>query len=691
MRGSRFTSGDEIQVLEGSTFLLSDARGDVNERTIQGLFDGDTRHISRYELTLNAARPHLLTSRQVDYFTAAFFLTNAETEGLPAQTVSVHRTRFIGQGLHEDVSVHNHLPRPVSCTLRLSFGVDFADLFEVGNKNVTKEGKLRRDHDPDENWLLKFFYEHDSFQAATVVSFSQQPSFEEDDAVFELELGSHGDWETCVEVSMHRGKSIDLKPVHGHGAFGETEREASQVVAKWRQEIPEVEGEWDLMLHVYRRSVVDLAALRLVAEVEGNEYSLPAAGLPWFMTLFGRDTLIVSYQSLLVGPELAAGALRALADYQGTEMDDFQDEEPGKILHEIRYGELTTLGKTPHRPYYGSADSTPLFLVLLSEYWRLTGDDGLVRELEPVARAALRWMDEFGDTDEDGYIEYETRSTRGLRNQGWKDSGESVLFADGTLADPPIALCEVQGYAYDAKLRMADVAEIVWRDQALAGLLRKEAAALAERFDRDFWIEERGHYAMALDGEKRQVDSLTSNTGHLLWSGIVPKKRARSVVEKLFSEAMWTGWGVRTMSAEDGGYNPIAYHTGTVWPHDNSLISAGLSRYGFWDEANRIAVAMFEAAEYTAHRLPEVFAGYSRNETRFPVRYPTASNPQAWATAAPFLWLRLLLGLDAREGRLVADPHLPKEVGEVRYRGIHAFGRRFDVTCRGSEARVEPA
>ena len=690
MRGTRFTSGDEIQVLEGSTFLLSDASGDINEKTIQGLFDGDTRHVSRYVLTLNGERPQLLSSRQVDYFSAAFFLTNPEIQGLPIQTVSVHRIRFIGQGLHEDVSVHNHLPQPVTCTIRLSFGVDFADLFEVGDREVSKEGTLRRDHDPEKDWLLKFHYQHDSFEAATVVSFSQQPRFEKDDAVFGLNLQPHGKWETCVEVSMHRGE-IDLKPVHGHGAFGETEREASQVVAKWREEIPDLEADWDLLRHVNQRSVVDLAALRLVAEVEGNEYSLPAAGLPWFMTLFGRDTLIVSYQALLVGPELAAGALRALADYQGKEMDDFQDEEPGKILHEIRYGELTALGRTPHRPYYGSADSTPLFLVLLSEYWRLTGDDALVRELEPAARSALRWMDDFGDLDGDGYVEYRTRSSRGLRNQGWKDSEDSVLFADGTPAEPPIALCEVQGYAFDAKVRMSDVAQTVWGDEELAERLRRDAAALADRFDRDFWIEERGHYALALDGDKRQVDSLTSNTGHLLWSGIVPEKRARKVVERLFSEAMWTGWGVRTMSAEEGGYNPIAYHTGTVWPHDNSLISAGLARYGFWDEANRIAAAMFEAAEFTSYRLPEVFAGYPRGESRFPVRYPTASNPQAWATAAPFLWLRVLLGLDARDGRLVADPHIPEDHGEIRYRGIHAFGGRFDVFARGTEGRVEPA
>jgi glycogen debranching enzyme len=383
--------------------------------------------------------------------------------------------------------------------------------------------------------------------------------------------------------------------------------------------------------------------------------------------------------------------LHALAALQGTQVDDFKDEEPGKILHEIRFGELTALGLKPHRPYYGTVDATPLWLVLLSEYWRFTGDSETCRELWPAAARALEWIDRYGDADGDGFVEYATRSEQGLRNQSWKDSWNSMLFSDGEVAEPPMAVCEVQGYVYDAKIRTAELAENVWNDGDLAARLRGEAGVLFDRFNEDFWTDARGgYYVLALDGDKRRVDAMTSDMGQLLWSGIVPQDRAGIVARQLFSDAMWSGWGIRTMSRDDAGFNPITYHNGTVWPHDNSLIAAGLARYGLRDEANRIALAMFDAAAFTDYRLPEVFAGYPRAESRFPVRYPTASSPQAWATAAPFLWIRLMLGLHARDGELRIDPHVPEEVGEVSYHGLHAFGTHFDAQASGTTGTLEP-
>jgi glycogen debranching enzyme len=407
------------------------------------------------------------------------------------------------------------------------------------------------------------------------------------------------------------------------------------------------------------------------------------------MAIFGRDTLISSYQSLWVGPELARGALEALAGFQGTEVNDFKDEEPGKILHEIRFGELTAIGEKPHRPYYGSADSTPLWLILLHEHWRWTGDDGPAKQLKDNALRALEWIDRYGDLDGDGFIEYRTRSKQGLRTQCWKDSWNGLQFADGTIPDVPIAPAEVQGYAYDAKLRIADVAARIWGDAELAARLRKEADELKQRFNEAFWVEERGgFYAVGLDKEKKKIDSITSNMGHLLWSGIVPRKRAQNLVDQFFSDGMWSGWGVRTMSWDDHGYNPIGYHIGTVWPHDNSLIAAGLYRYGYREEANRIAAALLESAEYTEWRLPEVFAGYSREEAPFPVRYPTASSPQAWATAAPFLWLRLAMGLDVKDGKAVIDPLLPESLGRLGLKGIHAAGKLWKVEAEGSRGEI---
>jgi glycogen debranching enzyme len=447
---------------------------------------------------------------------------------------------------------------------------------------------------------------------------------------------------------------------------------------QWLEEAPRLETDFDPLRHTYRRSLLDLAALRF-RPLKGVAWSLPAAGLPWFMALFGRDSLITAYEALPFQPRLAGTTLETLAAFQAKEDDAFRDAEPGKILHELRKGELATLGEVPHTPYYGSHDSTPLFLILLDEYERWTADTELVRRLKPAARAALAWIDGPGDPDEDGYLEYRTRSHKGLENQCWKDSWNSVLFADGSLAQPPIATCEIQGYVYDARRRTARLAREVWGDPALAARLEHDAATLRGRFNRDFWSEDRGHYVLALDGEKRQVDSLTSNVGHLLWSGIADEPRAALTVQRLMAEDMFSGWGIRTMSTADAGYSPIEYHNGTVWPHDTAIVAEGMRRYGFRTEAGTLAVALIEAAEVFEHRLPEVFAGFPRERTRMPVEYPTASRPQAWSAAAPLLVLRTMLGLDVDDGRLRSTAEPPSAFGTLRLRGVPVRGGREDV------------
>jgi glycogen debranching enzyme len=677
-----------IQVLEGSTFMLSDAQGDVVEGSVAGLYHEDTRHLNRFALTVGGATPTVLTSREIDYYSAAFFTTNPDLDGIAAKSLTIRRHRFVGDGLRETIRVRNHLREPVQVELRLSCGADFADLFEVKGKDFRKAGSMRREHDPDRG-LLGFGYKHETFRAATRVNPSIPGRIEGDDIVWNLRIEPLDEWHTGVEVLVHVDEEVK-EPTHE--TFGEPERQATKVLEKWEADVPQVAGGNDVVWHVMERSVIDLASLRLQACVEGNEFSLPAAGLPWFMAIFGRDTLITSFQSMWVGPELARGALTALGRLQGADMNDFKDEEPGKILHEIRLGELASLGLKPHRPYYGSIDSTPLWLIVLHEYWRWTGDDETVRGLEPNARRAIEWMERYGDLDGDGYLEYRTRSPQGLRTQCWKDSWNGILFSDGVVPDVPVATCEVQGYAYDARVRVAELADEVWGDPELAVRLRKDAETLFDRFNEDFWIEGRGgYYAVGLDADKRRIDSMTSNMGHLLWSGIVPEDRARIVAGQLFAEGMWSGWGVRTMSWEDQGYNPIGYHIGTVWPHDNSILSAGLARYGLREEANRIATAMLEAAAFTEFRLPEVFAGYSREEAPFPVRYPTASSPQAWATAAPFLWFRVSLGLEPEANGLSVDPLVPDALGEVRLKGIHARGKRWDVKAWKTTGSVQEA
>jgi glycogen debranching enzyme len=415
--------------------------------------------------------------------------------------------------------------------------------------------------------------------------------------------------------------------------------------------------------------------------------------MPWFMTVFGRDTLITCLQTLLFGPELARTALDVLAQLQATADDPSVDAEPGKIVHEVRRGKAA---RAWFPAYYGTADATPLFLVLLSEVWRWTGDAALVRALREPAMRALEWIDRWGDRDGDGFVEFERRSGRGLEVQSWKDSWDSQRFADGRLATGPIAPCEVQGYVYDAKLRLCELAREVWRDRDLAERLEREADELKRRFDEAFWVDRGGgYYALALDGDKQQVDSLCSNIGHLLWSGIVPDEKIEPVVDALVGPGLWSGWGVRTMSAGDAAYNPLAYHNGTVWPHDNSLIAWGLARSERWAEAHLIVRRMLGAASYFRYQLPEVFAGLPRAETPFPIPYPTAARPQAWAAGTPVLLLQLLLGLepDPRRHALVsvAPPELPSWTGTIRLSGVRAFDRLWDVRLEDGEVRVSEA
>jgi glycogen debranching enzyme len=436
----------------------------------------------------------------------------------------------------------------------------------------------------------------------------------------------------------------------------------------------------------YRRSLIDLAALRFSPSIAAG-HSLPAAGLPWFMTMFGRDSILTSLQALPFQPELAATTLWALGAWQGSRRDDFRDEDPGRILHEMRYGELAAFQERPHSPYFGNADATPLYVVLLDEYERWTGDTDLVRQLEHQARAALDWIDRYADLMGNGYVSYQRRNEdTGLENQCWKDSWDSISYRDGRLPGFPRATCELQGYAYDAKQRGARLARLVWHDQSLADRLEREAADLKRRFNEDYWVEDGQYYALALDADGRQVDALSSNIGHLLWSGIVDDARAENVAEHLLGSRLFSGWGVRTLAEGEGRYNPIGYHVGTVWPFDCSFIAWGLRRYGFKNEAARLAAGILDAAEFFHGRLPEAFGGYDRELTRFPVQYPTACSPQAWSTGAPLLFLRTMLGLEPLGEHLVVDPALPVAIGHLALLDIPGRWGRIDAFGRG---RVE--
>jgi glycogen debranching enzyme len=677
---------DALAVLEGRSFMLSDSVGDVPGGTIGGLVHGDTRFLSKWVLTVNGARLLALRSRVVDHYSAAFFLTNPELPGLPANSLALRRLRFVGNGLHESIRLQSFLNTPVRLEVRLAIDNDFADLFEIKDYVRDRSAAITRTHAADGS-AIRLGYASGDYTAETVVQASLAGRIVGDEFVWDLDVPADGDWTVELHVPLKLGK-LELQPTRAD--FGDKPKLGDDPLSRWLAELPRFESDSALLKQVVDKSTADLPALRIALRLpDAGVITLPAAGLPWFLTVFGRDTLITAYQSLWLGPQLAKGALLSLATLQGKKLDDFTDEEPGKILHEYRTGELTQLGLKPHSPYYGTADATILWLILLSDYWRWTGDADLVVSLRANALAALDWIDKHGDRDGDGYVEYQTRSIQGLGNQCWRDSWDGVQFADATLPYLPIATAEIQGYAYDAKLRLAELAEGPLADAALAKRLREQAALLRERFNRDYWIDRRGgYYAIGLDGDKRQIDSLTSNVGQLLWSGIVPTDRAAAIAAQLTSDALFSGWGVRTLSRDDAGYNPIGYHLGTIWPHDNSLIALGLARYGFRDEANRIILALLEAASFSDYRLPEAFAGFRRSLGAFPVPYPTACSPQAWATAAPFLFIQTMLGLEARDGRLTLDPHVPDEIGRICVSRVPAFGTHWDIEAIGTNGHV---
>ncbi|MGB8650628.1 MAG: glycogen debranching N-terminal domain-containing protein [Mycobacteriales bacterium] len=652
-----------VDILEGNTFVVSDERGDIDGSPVEahGLFDRDTRYLSRWVLTLDGERPATLSVDTTRYYAAQFFLAPGVASAYINAKVAVIRQRTVLNGFHETISVTNHDSAPATFEVALTAEADFADLFEV--KDATVAQKRGRPYQRAEGDRLVLGYEREAFRRETWIRASGDPTYEQTGLRFTLTLAPQESWSTDIDVLAVRGS--DQEPAFPDSSVWD-DPESRLGLQLLRQSVPVLICSWQPLERIYEKTMSDLAALRFDLPISPGRY-LPAAGLPWFMAAFGRDSLITSFQALPFMPELAHTALVTLADLQAVKRDDFRDAEPGKMLHELRFGELTAFEERPHSPYYGSADGTQLWLILLDEYERWTGRDDVVHALEGPARAALRWIDEHGDRDGDGYVEYERRNTdTGLENQCWRDSWDSIQYADGTLASLPRATCELQGYVYDAKRRAARLAREVWDDPGFADQLEEQAADLKTRFNRDFWLADRGYYALALDGEKRPVDSLSSNLGHLLWSGIVDEDRVERVVELLMGERLYSGWGIRTFATEQTGYNPIGYHLGTVWPHDTAFAVLGLAQHGYTAEAAQVAMSLLEAAELLGGRLPEAFAGFARQETAFPAEYPTACSPQAWASGAPLLLIRALLGLEPDGAILRSRAALPEQIRELR-------------------------
>ena len=671
-----------VRILDGNTFVVSEATGDIEATPTEpaGLFSIDTRYLSKWVLTVDGERLTALSYDDLQYYEARFFLVPGLATHYVDAKLSIIRERTVGGSFQETVTILNHDEKAVDLEIRMDAGCDFADLFEVKDEILNKKGEIYSEVEPDK---LRLGYRRGNFIRETIISSSAPARYDRNGLAYTVHLEPNEQWDTVIEVDTlalgpgGRDLRIGLQ-LHG------SERVALQRdLEEWVAKAPKLNSEHGQLAATYQRCVIDLAALRFSPLSLGGA-TLPAAGLPWFMTMFGRDSILTCLQTLPFTPDLSATTLRILAALQGTRFDDFREEDPGRILHEMRYGESAAFEEQPHSPYYGSVDATPLFVVLLDEYEQWSGDVALVKELEQECRQALRWIDDYADLVGNGYIWYERRNTdTGLENQCWKDSWDSISYRDGTLPPFPRATCEVQGYAYDAKMRAARMAREFWDDPAYADQLERQAAELKERFNRDWWVADGGYYALGLDPDGRQCDVLSSNIGHLLWSGIVDDDRAEQLAHHLVGPRLFTGWGVRTLAEGEVRYNPIGYHNGTVWPFDTSFCAWGLRRYGFAEEAATIANGILDAARFFDGRLPEAFGGYPREQTKFPVEYPTACSPQAWSTGAPLLLLRTMLGLEPHEGHLAVEPRLPVGMGRIEVLDIPGRWGRVDAFARG--------
>jgi len=680
----------QIAIHQGNSVLVTEPDGQIVWPSDKGLYFNDTRLISSWSFFADGENWLLLNGGAITYYAARVFLTNpsitTEKGEIPKHTLSLMLTRSIQGGVHEDIDLTNHGMQKVAFNLEIAARSDFADIFEVKQSRIVRRGRITTDWSDDEQCLRTTYRNQDFCRAVAIRAHAagSRASYSNGRLSFEIELEPGGTWHTCLLYSLTDGEQEYPAPSDCLAHIGHQHLRDSPLggpLVEWRRSTLKLNAGNDEFQRLFRQAIDDMAALRLPIEGTDATRFVPAAGLPWFVAVFGRDSLIVSLQTILVYPEFARGALAVLGSLQATERDDRRDAEPGKILHELRRGELAHFRLIPHTPYYGSADATPLYLIVLHAAWRATGDRALVERELPAAERCLAWIDEYGDRDGDGFQEYATRSPVGYENQGWKDAEDGVLNPDGSPVRGPKALCELQGYVYDGWRRMAEVYDAFGQPDR-ARRLREKAERLFLRFNEAFWDEASGFYAYALDGDKKPVLTVASNPGHCLWSGIVPPERAARVLARLMAPDMWSGWGIRTLSAEHPAYNPYSYQNGSVWPHDNGLIALGCRRYGFAEEAARIAGDVNAAASYfTLHQLPELYAGIERNGANFPVQYLGANVPQAWAAGSVFALLQAMLGIvpDAPAGRVHIDPLLPAWLPELTLRDLRIGEAKLDL------------
>ena len=680
---------ENLTLIDGKTFLSTNVAGDIVPAGASdvGFFCRDTRFLSHLELKVNQRHAIVLSSSTEKTFASQIELTAAratlrESFDLPENTIHIRRQQLVSSETFFDRFTFLNFNRSlVFLSIELFFDADFADVFEVRGMKRAQHGQFYRPVQ-DGNCLIFVYRGLDDTLRQTVIEMNPTPTSMGDRS---------GQWQFDLGAGEKNQIDITVYPVIGEAS--QKDRTAIQFsnclstrrarYANWEAQATHFSSSHGIFDAVLGTAVGDFHALQIADRNEG----IVAAGIPWFATIFGRDAIIASYQALVLDPKLACDTLRVLARYQGKEHDDWRDEEPGKILHEYRQGEMTCAGEMPFSPYYGSIDSTPLFLILLSEVYNWTADQKLIRDLLPTAYQALDWIDKYGDLDGDGFVEYARRSSKGLANQSWKDSWDANMRSDGTLPSSPIAPIEVQGYVYDAKFRMSSLLRN-FGDNARAEKLKQEATALAKRLE-SYWMADSAYYAIALDNQKKPVEIISSNPGHLLFSRAVAKDRVRSIVKRLMQPDMFSGWGWRTLSDAEATFNPLSYHRGSVWPHDNSLIAHGMVLNGFREPAVKVMTSLFEAAlNFHDYRLPELFCGVQRREQDEPVQYPVSCSPQAWASGAWLLMLTSILGIRpsaARKELNIFNPVLPQwlEHFEIRNLGIGKSRVDLDFTRRG--------
>ncbi|MCU1498020.1 MAG: amylo-alpha,6-glucosidase [Acidimicrobiales bacterium] len=671
---SLLEGGTPVTLVEGSCFALSGRTGDMVPHMPQGLFLLDVRVVSSWTLRIDGRPLEPLAVTQFSPHDATF-VGRARRAGTHEEAdILVLRRRHLGAGMRERLEITYHGIRRTQVEVVLTVAADLADVFAVKESRIQPAEPVSSTYGAAG---LRFEQRRGGLVRTVLVDVSSPTHMQAGELSWRLDLGPRDRQEVCVEVSA----TFADHHIAPRFRCGQPDHlaEPRRRLARWQAGRPALETDHRQLAESVENAVRDLGALRIVEPAHPDD-PVVAAGAPWFMTLFGRDSLLASWMSLIVDPTLAPGVLVTLARLQGTEVDPATEEQPGRILHEVRFEQTPSLALGGGSRYYGSVDATPLFVMLLGEVRRWGLADEMVRSLLPQADRALEWMETFGDPDGDGYVEYERLSPQGLINQGWKDSWDGINFADGQLATAPIALCEVQGYVYAAYLARAALAADVG-DEAVHTRYLERAQALKAAFNRDFWLEDRGWFAVGLDADKRPIDALASNMGHCLWTGIVDDDKAPLVADWLLAPELFSGWGIRTLATGMARYNPISYHNGSVWPHDNALIAAGLMRYGFVDHAHWVINGLLDVAEAFNGRLPELFAGIGRDELNVPATYPASCSPQAWAAASPLLALRALLRFDpdVPQGRLHLAPVLLPGSERLRVGGVQVDKRRVDI------------